>query len=281
MKILISGANGQLGRALREVLTSYDCIALDHSRCDIVRLDVVRQVIETSRPDIIVNTAAYNQVDTAEQEPDAAYRVNALGPRNLALVTAAHSIPLLHVSTDYVFDGTSKRPYHEFDCPNPKSVYGASKLAGEEAVRTLNPRHYVVRTAWLYHLWGQNFPKTMCALAQQSPEVRVVSDQFGSPTYAPHLAAAIAQLLSTDAYGTYHLAGRGGTSWFDLTRALYRHLGVRTLVTPVATAEFPRPAERPHYSLLTTLQDPEILLPPWEEGLVTFAQKMQESSGTL
>jgi dTDP-4-dehydrorhamnose reductase len=277
MRILISGANGQLGRALQEVFTAHDRIALDHLRCDIVRLDVVRQVIETYRPDIIVNTAAYNQVDRAEEEQDVAYRVNALGPRNLALVTAAHHIPLLHVSTDYVFDGTSTRPYHEFDCPNPKSVYGASKLAGEEAVRTLNPCHYIVRTAWLYHWWGQNFPKTMCALAQQSSEVRVVDDQFGSPTYAPHLAVAIAQLLSTDAYGTYHLAGHGGTSWFELTRALYYHLGIRTHVTPITTAEFPRPAERPRYSVLTTLQDPEILLPPWEEGLAIFAQKMRES----
>jgi dTDP-4-dehydrorhamnose reductase len=277
MRILISGANGQLGRALQEVFTAHDCVALDHSRCDIVRLDVVRQVIETYRPNIIVNTAAYNQVDRAEEEQDIAYRVNALGPRNLALVTAAYQIPLLHVSTDYVFDGTSTRPYHEFDYPNPKSVYGASKLAGEEAVRALNPRHYIVRTAWLYHWWGQNFPKTMCALAQQSSEVRVVHDQVGSPTYAPHLAAAIAQLVSTDAYGTYHLAGRGGTSWFELTRALYHHLGIHTRVTPVTTAEFPRPAERPRYSVLTTLQDPQILLPPWEEGLAIFAQKMRES----
>ncbi|MEW6298194.1 MAG: dTDP-4-dehydrorhamnose reductase [Thermodesulfobacteriota bacterium] len=275
MRVLLLGANGQLGRALQEALGEHDCVALDHSRLDIVRLAAVREAVRAYRPDVVLNAAAYNQVDAAEQDAAAAYRVNALGPRNVAVVTAAHRIPVLHVSTDYVFDGTAKRPYHEFDRPNPRSVYGASKLAGEEAVRALNPRHYIVRTAWLYHLWGQNFPKTICELARQSPEVRVVSDQYGSPTYAPHLAAAVAQLLATGAYGTYHLAGRGGTSWFDLTRALYRALGVRTPVRPVATAEFPRPAERPRYSVLTTVQDPEILLPPWEEGVAAFASQMR------
>lgn len=276
MRILILGAEGQLGRALQETLANHDCIALNHVHGDIVQLELVRRVTETYRPHIVLNAAAYNSVDEAEKEPQVAYRVNALGPRNLAVVTAAHRIPLLHVSTDYVFDGTSRRPYHEFHRPNPKSVYGASKLAGEDAVRALNPRHYIIRTAWLYHVRGRNFPNTMRALAQRSAEVRVVSDQYGSPTYAPHLARAIARLLSTDAYGTYHLAGQGGTSWFDLTRVLYQQLGVRTSVKPVATAEFPRPAERPRYSVLTTLQDPEILLPPWEEGITAFVQKIQE-----
>jgi dTDP-4-dehydrorhamnose reductase len=277
MKILLSGANGQLGRALQKALTNHDCIALDHARFDIVQLAVVREAMQTYRPDLVVNAAAYNHVDEAEKEPHAAYRVNALGPRNLAVATAAHNIPLLHVSTDYVFDGASQRPYHEFDHPHPRSVYGASKLAGEDAVRALNPRHYVVRTAWLYHTWGRNFLKTMCALAQHSAEVRVVSDQYGSPTYAPHLAEAIARLVVTDAYGTYHLAGRGGTSWFNLTQVLYERLSLHIAVKPVATAEFPRPAKRPPYSVLTTLQDPEIILPPWEEGLAAFVRQLQEN----
>jgi dTDP-4-dehydrorhamnose reductase len=187
------------------------------------------------------------------------------------VVTAAHKIPLLHVSTDYVFDGTSKRPYHEFDRPNPRSIYGASKLAGEDAVRTLNPQHYVVRTAWLYHTVGRNFPTTIRALAAEKSEVRVVSDQFGSPTYAPHLAEAIVFLMTTCAFGTYHLAGRGGTSWYELTRTLFQALQVQTPVIPIATADFPRSAERPRYAVLTTLQDPQILLPPWEEGIREYA----------
>lgn len=271
MKILLTGAGGQLGQALQEALADRDLVALDHHHLDITSLEAVRHTVGGHHPDIVVNAAAFNNVDGAESEPDAAYRGNALGPRNLAVVTAARGLPLLHVSTDYVFAGTRTRPYHEFDRPHPRSVYGASKLAGEDAVRTLNPRHYVVRTAWLYHTVGRNFPKTMCTLAERS-EVRVVSDQFGSPTYAPHLAAALAQLITTGAYGTYHLAGQGGTSWFVLTCALYRHLGIRTPVRPVATSEFPRPAERPRYSVLTTLQEPRIVLPPWEDGVAEFAR---------
>ncbi len=275
MRILLTGAGGQLGQALQAALTNYDLVALDRQRLDITQLETVRAAVQTLRPDLVLNAAAFNNVDEAESDPDVAYRGNALGPRNLAVVTAACRIPLLHVSTDYVFDGTSRRPYHEFDCPHPRSVYGASKLAGEEVVRALNPYHYVVRTAWLYHTTGRNFPKTICSLADQS-EVRVVSDQYGSPTYAPHLAAAIARLMPTGAYGTYHFAGQGGTSWFELTRRLYRLLGIQTPVRPVATAEFPRPAERPRYSVLTTLQDPQILLPPWEDGLAEFAQILRK-----
>lgn len=278
MRILLTGAGGQLGQALQEIPTAHEWIACDHSRLDITQLAAVRETVQATRPDLVLNAAAYNQVDGAESGPDAAYRGNALGPRNLAVVTAAHSIPLLHVSTDYVFDGAGTRPYHEFDRPNPRSVYGDSKLAGEQAVRDLNPRHYVVRTAWLYHTVGRNFPLTMCKLAATQSEVRVVNDQCGSPTYVPHLATALLQLIATDAYGTYHFAGQGGTSWFDLTCALYRHLGIQTMVTPVLTAEFPRPAERPRYSVLTTLQEPRILLPPWEEGLAAFAQAIREGS---
>jgi dTDP-4-dehydrorhamnose reductase len=271
MRILLTGAGGQLGQALQAALTDYDLVAFDRQRLDITQLEAVRAAVQTLQPDLVLNAAAFNNVDGAESDPNTAYRGNALGPRNLAVVTAACRLPLLHVSTDYVFAGTSKRPYHEFDCPHPRSVYGASKLAGEEVVRALNPCHYVVRTAWLYHTTGHNFPKTMCSLADQ-PEVRVVSDQYGSPTYAPHLATAIARLIPTGAYGTYHLAGRGGTSWFEVTRMLYRLLGIQTPVRPVATADFPRPAERPRYSVLTTVQDPQILLPPWEEGLAEFAR---------
>lgn len=157
-------------------------------------------------PECILNTAAYTNVDGAETNVHLAYAVNALGPRNLGVAAASLDIPLMHVSTDYVFDGRSIVPYHEFDRSNPLSVYGASKLAGEEAIRGLHRRHFIVRTAWLYHVVGRNFPKTITALASR-PVVRVVDDQVGSPTYAPHLASALARLLGTTAYGTYHLAG--------------------------------------------------------------------------
>jgi dTDP-4-dehydrorhamnose reductase len=271
MKIVLTGAGGQLGQALQNALSSHEVVAFDRGQLDITRLITVHNALTDTQPDLVVNAAAFNNVDGAESNPLSAYRINALGPRNLALATAARNIPILHISTDYVFDGTSARPYHEFDKPNPQSVYGASKQAGETSVQTLNPRHYVVRTAWLYHIVGQNFPLTICTLASQQSVVRVVSDQYGSPTYAPHLAAAIARLLLTNAYGIYHLAGQGGVSWFELTRTLYRLLDIRTPVSPVASAEFPRPAVRPPYSILTTIQDPHIVLPPWQQGLEEFA----------
>jgi dTDP-4-dehydrorhamnose reductase len=274
VKILLTGAAGQLGTALQTSLQAHQVVALGHGQLEITRLAAVREAIDAHRPNLVLNAAAFNDVDGAETRPQDAHAGNALGPRNLAVATAAHGIPLLHVSSDYVFDGTGKRPYTEFDATNPCSAYGRSKLAGEEAVRALNRRHYIVRTAWLFSTVGRNFAKTMCGLAGR-PEVRVVSDQYGSPTYVPHLAAGLARLIETEAYGTYHVAGKGGASWFELTRALYRHLGITTPVHPVATADFPRPAERPRYSVLTTVQDPPIVLPPWEDGAAAFAQAMQ------
>ncbi len=274
MKILLTGAGGQLGQALQVSLRTHDVVALEHRQLDITQLNAVRDAVAAHQPHLVINAAAFNDVDKAETHPEEAYAGNALGPRNLAVATAARNLALLHVSTDYVFDGSAHRPYNEFDPTNPRSVYGKSKLAGEQAVRVLNQRHYVVRTAWLFSTVGRNFAKAICALAER-PEVRVVSDQYGSPTYAPHLAEGLARLIDTGAYGTYHVAGKGGTSWFELTRTLYRCLGIRTPVHPVSTAEFPRPAERPRYSVLTTLQDPAIMLPPWEAGVAAFAQAAQ------
>ncbi len=272
MRILIAGAEGQLGRSLLPVLASHDVIPLSHASLDITSLDAVATAVSNLRPALIINAAAYNDVDRAESDSPAAYRLNGLGPRNLAVVSAEHNIAIIHVSTDYVFDGRGERPYHEYDRPNPLSVYGHSKLAGEEAVKALNYRHYIVRTALLYHEDGQNFPNRMIEQRDKS-EVRVVDDQFGSPTYAPHLAQAIASLLTTGAYGTYHFAGCGGASILEWTRLLYRLLKIDVRIVPVTSAEFPRPALRPANSVLTTLQEPRILLPRWEEGVAEFARK--------
>jgi dTDP-4-dehydrorhamnose reductase len=276
MKVLIAGAGGQLGRALPQALVGHEVLALTRAQMDITQLSSVRTVIERTEPALVINAAAYNNVDGAETDPEAAFRGNALGPRNLALTTAAHGVPLLHVSTDYVFSGTGKRPYHEFDRAEPQSIYGESKRAGEKAVQELNPRHYIIRTAWLYHVSGKNFPTTMLTLARQHKEVRVVHDQRGSPTYVPHLVDALVLLCRTNAYGTYHFAGQGEATWYELTHRLYRLLKLNTAVHPVTTSEFPRPAKRPAYSVLTTLQDPRIVLPPWEEGLSQFAAAVQE-----
>lgn len=277
MKVLITGAGGQLGCALHTTLANHEVIALDRAQLDITQFDAVRQAMAAHRPGVVINAAAHTNVDGAETDQASAYKINAVAPRNLAIATLELNIPLVHVSTDYVFDGFGTKPYHEFDPTNPLSVYGQSKLAGEQAVVSLNPRHFIARTAWLYHHQpanGKNFPKTMLAQLHRET-VRVVSDQYGSPTYAPHLAEAIARLIETGAYGIYHLAGSGGTSWFELTRRLYQLFSINTSVEPCATSEFPRPAPRPRYSILTTIQEPQMFLPAWEEGLAEFARIMR------
>jgi dTDP-4-dehydrorhamnose reductase len=269
-KLLITGAKGQLGQALQAQFVDCEVFAWAIQDLDICQLEHVRKAVNHIQPDIVINAAAFTQVDQAETNQDAAYRGNALGPRNLALATKERNIPLVHFSTDYVFDGRQSRPYHEFDRPNPLSVYGQTKLAGEIEVQKGNARHFIVRTAWLYHIVGKNFPQTILRLANQQ-QVRVVNDQFGSPTFAPHLAQAVSRLIETESYGTYHLAGSGGTNWFDFTKALYQSCGIRTAVVPITTADYPLPAPRPAYAVLTSLEDPSISLPPWEEGVRDFS----------
>lgn len=277
MKVLITGAGGQLGSALQTVLANREVVALTRAELDVTDFDEVRAAVAANRPDAVINCAAYTAVDAAESDEAGAFQLNADAARHLATATAEHNIALVQVSTDYVFDGTGNRPYIETDATNPQSVYGHSKLAGEEAVAAINPRHFITRTAWLYHHQpanAKNFPKTMLAQSHRE-SVKVVNDQHGSPTYAPHLAEAIARLIETDAYGVYHLAGGGQTTWFDLTRRLYQVFGIQTTVEACTTAEFPRPAKRPAYSALATIREPQILLPDWEAGLAEFAQAMR------
>jgi dTDP-4-dehydrorhamnose reductase len=273
VKIVLTGARGQLGRCLTYTLGHHQFVPLDHQSLDITKLSDVRRVIGYHRPELVINAAAYNAVDNAEKQMTEAYAINALGPRNLALATAAINAALLHVSTDYVFNGAAGRPYHEFDRVDPLSVYGASKLAGEEAVRTLNPRHYIVRSAWLFWEHGANFLMQMAARASAGAELRVVDDQFGSPTYVPHLAEAIAHLIRSSAYGVYHLAGLGGASRWRIVEELFRHLG-HNPPERVPSSFFRSIAARPPYSVLTTLQDPQILLPAWEQGVADFARRL-------
>ena len=273
MKILITGAGGQLGQCLATACKRHELSALSHRALDITQLDMVRDALASYRPGLVINAAAFNDVDGAESRSAEAYAVNALGPRNLAVATAALDIPLLHVSTDYVFSGSGRRPYHEFDQTNPRSVYAASKLAGEDAVRSLNRRHYVVRTAWLFWEGGKNFLLSMYHLAT-SNQLKVASDQYGSPTYVPYLAEGITKLADTEAYGTYHLAGRGGASRWELVNHLFCRLGIDTPLQPVPSLEFHAAAARPSYSVLTTIQDPRIELPAWEEGVNEFARRL-------
>ena len=271
MRILLAGAGGQLGRALDRELGAHTVVALTRAQLDITDATAVREAVAAHRPDLVLNAAAYNAVDRAETDREAAFRVNALGPRFLAEAAARAGADVLHVSTDYVFDGEKGGPYDELDEPHPLSVYGESKLAGERAVREANPlRHYIVRTAWVYAQGGKNFPGTILELAKKGP-VRVVNDQRGSPTYAPHLAMKIARLIGMKSFATWHLAGSGEASWYEVTRELFRLRGLDTKVTPVTTAEFPRPARRPRRApLISMRQEPSLVLPPWEDGLREF-----------
>jgi dTDP-4-dehydrorhamnose reductase len=278
--ILLAGAAGQLGRQLCARPGCHRIVPLSHQALDITRLADVREAVRAHAPDLVLNAAAFNDVDRAQSDPDAAFLGNAVGPRNLALAAAETGAAVLHVSTDYVFDGRQTIPYHEFDRPAPLSHYGLSKLAGELAVREANPRHFIVRTAWVYEPRGNNFPKTLHRLALEQKEVKVVSDVKGSPTSAAHLAQAILTLIETGAFGTFHLAGSGaGASWYDLAVLFFRELGLSTPVLPVPAAEYPRPAPRPRYSVLRTIQQPQILLPSWQDGIAEFAREIKAQSG--
>ena len=280
MKILIAGASGQLGTCLGDSLKNHELVSLSHTGFDIAQLPQIHEVLTREKPDLVINAAAFNDVDGAESRRYEAYAANSCGPRNLAFETSSLGIPLVHISSDYVFDGRLKRPYNEHDHTNPLSIYAASKLAGERAVESLNPRHYIVRTAWLYWESGKGFLNSMCANATR-PELRVADDHFGSPTYVPHLADAIARLVETEAFGTYHLAGSGGASRWEFVTETFRALGITTPVRPASYREFPMPANRPTYSVLTTVQEPRITLPPWQQGVAEFAQHLAKRGGEV
>ncbi len=274
MRILVLGGSGQLGGALLPALAEHEVLAPPRSRLDLCDEGALARVLDDFRPHRVVNLAAFTDVDGAEAHPEQAARINERGPAVLARATGERSIPLLHVSTDYVFDGSARAPYTEEAETAPLQVYGRTKLAGELRVREANPAHYVVRTAWLFTPGGRNFASTLPERAARGP-LRVVGDQRGSPTYAPHLAAALARLLRTEDYGVHHLAGAGpGMSWYELTLALLAHLGLRARVQPISSREAARPARRPAYSVLATTRAGGIALPAAEEGIRAFAEAL-------
>jgi dTDP-4-dehydrorhamnose reductase len=276
VKIILTGANGQLGRALQQSLSGHELIPTTSNILNITDQAGVQEFIRRHQPDLVINTAAYTQVDAAESDIEMAYLVNKFGPAFLSRAAAEQGAAILHVSTDYVFDGHSKPSWVESDETAPLSVYGKSKLAGEFAVQETNPRCFIVRTAWLYHYSGQNFLRTMYRLSGR-PEVRVVDDQRGSPTNADDLATAIGQLIETEAYGIHHLANQGDASWYELTCEFYRQLGITTPVIPVNTTEFPRPAPRPACSILATERQTGIELPDWQVGVAKLVEQIRSS----
>lgn len=239
---------------------------------DITDFSAVRRVVGDIRPDLVVNCAAFTDVDGCETRQAAAFAVNALGPRHLAVAAHEAGAALMHVSTDYVFDGTATSPYTEFDPVGPATAYGRSKLAGELEIRAHCPRHYIVRSAWLYGAHGNNFVHTMLRLAGERERLTVVNDQFGNPTWTVELARAMGALMEIGAFGTYHATAKGVASWYDLAREALRLKGVGTPVDPVDSAAFPRPARRPAYSALDTdcLSRLGIAMRPWTDALAEY-----------
>ena len=260
-KIIVTGSNGQLGRAINALCSGsleYELINTDYGvegiqDLDITDLDAVLSLVGTVRPFAVINCAAHTNVDACEVQVDSAYRINAIGPRNLAIASSEAGARLVHISTDYVFAGDGTRPYTEFDTPAPKAMYGKTKLAGENFVKQFADRFYMLRTAWLYGD-GKNFVKTMLRLSETHDEVSVVNDQIGSPTCADELAKAIMALIDTENYGLFHATCEGTCSWADFTKEIFRLAKKDTVVNPVTSEEYkkmnPASADRPHYSVL-------------------------------
>lgn len=279
--ILVFGADGQLGRALAVAASkaSLPLVGLTRQEADIAAPAALAAAIERHAPKLLVNAAAYTCVDDAESDPEAAFAANAAGPRMLAELAAEADLPLVHISTDYVFDGGKPTAYVEDDPVSPLGVYGRSKALGEAAVRDVAPRHVVLRTAWLYSGGGRNFLTTMLRLARERPELRVVADQRGSPTAAADLAAAIVavapRLLASDApYGLYHLAGTGEATWHAFAERIVARQSSRTGRKPpviaIATADYPTPASRPANSVLDCGKFRAAFgfgLPPWQDSV--------------
>lgn len=255
MKILITGANGQLGKDCQGVLAENHALTcVDIEDLDITRRDAVAKVMQTLRPDTVINCAAFTQVDRCETEKDLAWAVNVTGAENLARAAAAGGARLIHISTDYVFDGKKSYPdaYHEDDPPHPISQYGMTKREGELAVMRAADNHLILRTAWLYGFHGANFVKTIVrkALAAPGTPLKIVNDQFGSPTWSRTLARQIAALLATPARGLYHASAEGACTWYAFARYFLEKLGIPHAVIPCATAAYPTPAARPACSIL-------------------------------
>src|SRR5579872_586096 len=249
MKILLIGALGQLGTDLQKVLTGHETIPVDKEEIDVCDAAQVDAMVDSLQPGLLLNCSAFNRVDEAEDRPEAAFAVNTFAVRSLALAARRRNAPLVHFSSDYVFDGPERRPYVESDLPSPKSMYGVSKLAGEQMVQAIWPKHFLIRTCGLYGYTGSrdkgtNFVEAMIRLAGQGSPVRVVSDQVCTPTSTMDLACAVTQLIRTDAYGLYHLTSGGDCTWYEFAKAIFEIAGLNPELQSVKTAEFPLKAKR-------------------------------------
>jgi len=280
MKVLLTGSTGQVGYELARSLQGVgEVVALDRGELDLSNLDQVRAVIRRVQPQLIVNPAAYTAVDKAESEPELAFRINAEAPAVMAEEARALGAALVHYSTDYVFDGTHAAPRVEDDPLGPLNVYGASKLAGEQAIAAAGIPHLIFRTSWVYGMRGKNFLLTMLRLARERDELRVVADQHGAPTWSRTIADTTAQVLSqahaggrewwVQNSGIYHLSAQGQTTWHEFTEAIIAEAGLSCKVLPITSAEYPTPARRPQYSVMSSerLMARFCRLPDWKEAL--------------
>lgn len=287
-KILVTGCNGQLGRAINKEyrddaveLINTDVVAGDGIvACDITSINHVMTLVKEKKPDVIINCAAHTNVDKCEEQWDLAYKINAIGPRNLSIAARETGAKLIHVSTDYVFEGNGTRPYTEFDAPNPVSAYGKTKYEGEKFVKDFADRYFILRTAWLYGD-GKNFVKTMLKLSETHDEVSVVKDQLGSPTSAVELAKMIHYLEPTENYGLFHATCEGDTNWADFTEEIFALAGKKTKVNHVTSKQYkemnPAAANRPAYSILEDYMiklTSDFRMADWHDALKVYMKEL-------
>lgn len=287
-KILVNGCNGQLGRAIRKEYAASDVEFINTDvvegegvvSLDITDVDAVLKLVRAEKPDVIINCAAHTNVDKCEEQWDLAYKINAIGPRNLSIAATEADAKMIHVSTDYVFEGNGTRPYTEFDAPNPVSAYGKTKLEGENFVKEFAKKHFILRTAWLYGD-GKNFVKTMLALAENHDELNVVCDQVGTPTSAVELAKMIHYLEGTENYGTFHATCEGDTNWADFAEAIFKRAGKNVKVNHVTSKQYkemnPASANRPAYSILEDYMiklTSDFVMADWQDALDVYMKEL-------
>lgn len=268
-KVLVTGANGMLGQDLCPILeqNGYEVFKTDIDNMDITDINSVERVIEEQQPDIVVHCAAYTNVDKAEEDYDTAHKINACGTENLAKVCGQSDITMVYISTDYVFGGKKDVKYKPSDETEPLNNYGLTKLQGEQAVRKFCKKYYITRTAWLYGIYGKNFVETMISLSDK-PELKVVDDQVGCPTWTVELCNGIIKLIAGKAYGTYHVCGGGFTSWYGFAKEIFSLAGLKVNLLPCTTDKFPRPAKRPEYSVM----DNGGICRPWQHALADYME---------
>jgi dTDP-4-dehydrorhamnose reductase len=282
MKLLVTGAAGMLGRdvMLAAGNAGHDVVGYGRAELDVTDPAALERKFDLERPDVVINCAAWTDVDGAEDAEEAAFAINGAGAGNVAGAAGAMQATILHVSTEHVFDGAKGTPYVESDQPAPLSAYGRTKLAGEEAVAAANKRHFIVRSAGLFGIGGRNFVETMLQLAETRNEVTVVRDQVGSPTYTWHLAYGIVRLIEGIEYGIHHMAASGQCSWYEFAREIFEQANVECRVLSITSEEFGAAAPRPAFSALVSQREHAIRLPSWRDGLAGYLAQRKAQEGT-